>query len=261
MAYLFTSESVSEGHPDKVADQISDALVDHFLAFDPQSKVACETLVTTGQVVFAGEVKSNTYLDVQKIARDVINKIGYTKSEYMFDGNSCGVFSAIHEQSPDINQGVDKEKKEEQGAGDQGMMFGYATNETDNYMPLALDLSHRILKELALVRNENKGINYLRPDAKSQVTIEYSDDNIPQKINTIVISTQHDDFIKGDDKKKADAEMLEIIKNDLKSILMPRVVSKLPQKIQSLFNDDITYHINPTGTFVVGGPHGDTGVT
>jgi len=261
MAYLFTSESVSEGHPDKVADQISDALVDHFLAFDPQSKVACETLVTTGQVVLAGEVKSNTYLDVQKIARDVINKIGYTKSEYMFDGNSCGVFSAIHEQSPDINQGVEKEKKEEQGAGDQGMMFGYATNETDNYMPLALDLSHRILKELALVRNENKGINYLRPDAKSQVTIEYSDDNIPQKINTIVISTQHDDFIKGDDKKKVDAEMLEIIKNDLKSILMPRVVSKLPQKIQSLFNDDITYHINPTGTFVVGGPHGDTGVT
>ena len=261
MAYLFTSESVSEGHPDKVADQISDALVDHFLAFDPQSKVACETMVTTGQVVLAGEVKSNTYLDVQKIARDVINKIGYTKSEYMFDGNSCGVFSSIHEQSPDINQGVERENKEDQGAGDQGMMFGYATDETENYMPLALDLSHRILIELALIRKENNDITYLRPDAKSQVTIEYSDDNVPQKINTIVISTQHDDFVKGNDKKKADDEMLEIIKNDLKSILMPRVISKLPQKIQTLFNDDITYHINPTGTFVVGGPHGDTGVT
>jgi len=261
MAYLFTSESVSEGHPDKVADQISDALVDHFLAFDPESKVACETMVTTGQVVLAGEVKSNTYLDVQKIARDVINEIGYTKSEYMFDGNSCGVFSAIHEQSPDINQGVEKENKEEQGAGDQGMMFGYATDETDNYMPLALDLSHRILQELALIRKENQDINYLRPDAKSQVTIEYSDDNIPQKINTIVISTQHDDFIKNDDKKKADEEMLEIIKSDMKSILMPRVIAKLPSKIQDLFNDDITYHVNPTGTFVIGGPHGDTGVT
>jgi S-adenosylmethionine synthetase len=261
MAYLFTSESVSEGHPDKVADQISDALVDHFLAFDPESKVACETLVTTGQVVLAGEVKSKTYLDVQKIARDVINKIGYTKSEYMFDGNSCGVFSAIHEQSPDINQGVDRENKEDQGAGDQGMMFGYATNETDNYMPLALDLSHRILQELALLRKENKDINYLRPDAKSQVTIEYSDDNIPQKINTIVISTQHDDFIKGDDKKKADAAMLKVISNDMKSILMPRVIANLPENIQDLFNDDIIYHINPTGTFVIGGPHGDTGVT
>jgi S-adenosylmethionine synthetase len=261
MAYLFTSESVSEGHPDKVADQISDALVDHFLAFDPNSKVACETLVTTGQVVLAGEVKSNTYLDVQKIARDVINKIGYTRSEYMFDGNSCGVFSAIHEQSPDINQGVDRDNKEEQGAGDQGMMFGYATDETENYMPLALDLSHRILLELALLREEDKDIRYLRPDAKSQVTIEYSDENIPQKINTIVISTQHDDFIKGDDKKKADEEMLKIITNDMKSILMPRVIAKLPKDIQDLFNDDIIYHVNPTGTFVIGGPHGDTGVT
>jgi len=260
MAYLFTSESVSEGHPDKVADQISDALIDNFLAFDPQSKVACETLVTTGQVVLAGEVKSETYLDVQKIARDVINKIGYTKSEYMFDGNSCGVFSAIHEQSQDINQGVDKADKENQGAGDQGMMFGYATNETDNYMPLALDLSHLILKELAALRRENNEIKYLRPDAKSQVTIEYSDDNKPQRIDTIVISTQHDDFIKGD-KKQADTEMLAKIKNDLKSILIPRVIEKLPKKVQVLFNDDITYHINPTGTFVIGGPHGDTGLT
>ncbi|MGY8934037.1 MAG: methionine adenosyltransferase, partial [Flavobacteriales bacterium] len=254
MAYLFTSESVSEGHPDKVADQISDALVDHFLAFDPQSKVACETLVTTGQVVLAGEVKSNTYLDVQKIARDVINKIGYTKSEYMFDGNSCGVFSSIHEQSSDINQGVDRKEGEEQGAGDQGMMFGYATNETENYMPLALDLSHRILIELAEIRRENKEISYLRPDAKSQVTIEYSDDNKPQRIDTIVISTQHDDF---DEDKK----MLATIKSDLVSQLIPRVVSKLSPAIQGLFNDDITYHINPTGKFVIGGPHGDTGLT
>ena len=254
MAYLFTSESVSEGHPDKVADQISDALVDHFLAFDPQSKVACETLVTTGQVVLAGEVKSNTYLDVQKIARDVINKIGYTKSEYMFDGNSCGVFSSIHEQSSDINQGVDRKEGEEQGAGDQGMMFGYATNETENYMPLALDLSHRILIELAEIRRENKEIPYLRPDAKSQVTIEYSDDNKPQRIDTIVISTQHDDF---DEAEK----MLSTIKSDLVSLLIPRVVSKLSPEIQALFNDDITYHINPTGKFVIGGPHGDTGLT
>ncbi len=261
MAYLFTSESVSEGHPDKVADQISDSLVDHFLAFDPQSKVACETMVTTGQVVLAGEVKSDTYLDVQKIARDVINKIGYTKSEYMFDGNSCGVFSAIHEQSPDINQGVEREDKENQGAGDQGMMFGYASDETENYMPLALDLSHRILIELAEIRRENTDITYLRPDAKSQVTIEYSDDNKPQRIDTIVISTQHDDFIKGDDKEKADEEMLSKIKSDLISVLIPRMIAKLPTKIQSLFNDDIKYHINPTGTFVIGGPHGDTGLT
>ncbi|MCF6308727.1 MAG: methionine adenosyltransferase [Flavobacteriaceae bacterium] len=254
MAYLFTSESVSEGHPDKVADQISDALVDHFLAFDPQSKIACETLVTTGQVVLAGEVKSNTYLDVQKIARDVINKIGYTKSEYMFDGNSCGVFSSIHEQSSDINQGVDRAEGEEQGAGDQGMMFGYATNETANYMPLALDLSHRILIELAALRRELKDIDYLRPDAKSQVTIEYSDDNKPQRIDTIVISTQHDDF-------DEDEKMLAKIKSDLVSILIPRVVSQLSPEIQALFNDDIKYHINPTGKFVIGGPHGDTGLT
>ena len=260
MAYLFTSESVSEGHPDKVADQISDALIDNFLAFDKDSKVACETLVTTGQVVLAGEVRSTTYLDVQKIARDVINKIGYTKSEYMFDGNSCGVFSAIHEQSEDINQGVDRADKENQGAGDQGMMFGYATNETDNYMPLALDLSHLILKELAVLRRENSDITYLRPDAKSQVTIEYSDENVPQRIDTIVISTQHDDFVKGD-KKQADDEMLAKIKTDLVSILMPRVISQLPRKVQVLFNDQITYHINPTGTFVIGGPHGDTGLT
>jgi S-adenosylmethionine synthetase len=261
MAYLFTSESVSEGHPDKVSDQISDALVDHFLAFDPQSKVACETLVTTGQVVLAGEVKSNTYLDVQKIARDVINKIGYTKSEYMFDGNSCGVFSSIHEQSKDINQGVERAKKENQGAGDQGMMFGYATDETENFMPLALDLSHRILLELAEIRRENTDITYLRPDAKSQVTIEYNDDNKPNRIDTIVISTQHDDFIKGEDKERADKEMLSKIKSDLITILIPRMISKLPENLQTLFNDDITYHINPTGTFVIGGPHGDTGLT
>ncbi len=261
MAYLFTSESVSEGHPDKVADQISDALIDHFLAFDPDSKVACETLVTTGQVVLAGEVKSNTYLDVQKIARDTINKIGYTKSEYMFDGNSCGVFSAIHEQSEDINQGVEREDKENQGAGDQGMMFGYATNETDNYMPLALDLSHLILKELAVLRRENDAINYLRPDAKSQVTIEYSDDNIPQRIDTIVISTQHDDFVKGNNKKDADDTMLAKIKHDLTTILIPRIIALIPENVKPLFNNKITYHINPTGTFVIGGPHGDSGLT
>lgn len=255
MSYLFTSESVSEGHPDKVADQISDAIIDHFLAFDPQSKVACETLVTTGQVILAGEVKSKTYLDVQKIARDTINKIGYTKGEYMFDGNSCGVLSAIHEQSDDINRGVDKETPEAQGAGDQGMMFGYATNETENYMPLALELSHRLLKELAVLRREHKDITYLRPDSKSQVTIEYSDDNIPLRIDSIVLSTQHDDF--SEDEK----EMLDTIKKDIKTILIPRVLSKLPQKIQNLFNDDITYHINPTGKFVIGGPHGDTGLT
>ncbi len=254
MAYLFTSESVSEGHPDKVADQISDALIDNFLAFDKESKVACETLVTTGQVVLAGEVKSNTYLDVQKIARDTINKIGYTKSEYMFDGNSCGVLSAIHEQSEDINRGVDRANKEEQGAGDQGMMFGYATRETENLMPLALDLSHRILIELAALRRENKDITYLRPDSKSQVTIEYSDDNVPQRIDAIVVSTQHDEFDNDD-------AMLAKIRKDIVEILIPRVKSKLPGHIQHLFNDDITYHINPTGKFVIGGPHGDTGLT
>ena len=254
MAYLFTSESVSEGHPDKVADQISDALIDNFLAFDPNSKVACETLVTTGQVILAGEVKSHTYLDVQQIARDTINKIGYTKSEYMFDGDSCGVLSAIHEQSEDINRGVDRGNEEEQGAGDQGMMFGYATRETENYMPLALDLSHRILKELAEIRRENKEITYLRPDSKSQVTIEYSDDNIPQRIDSIVLSTQHDEF-------GSDDEMLERIRMDIKKILIPRVIAKLPKQTKALFNDDITYHINPTGKFVIGGPHGDTGLT
>ncbi len=253
MAYLFTSESVSEGHPDKVADQISDALIDNFLAFDPESKVACETLVTTGQVILAGEVKSNTYLDVQTIARDVIKKIGYTKSEYMFEANSCGVLSAIHEQSADINQGVDRASKEEQGAGDQGMMFGYATNETENYMPLALDLSHALLIELANLRRENSEITYLRPDAKSQVTLEYSDDNKPQRIDAIVISTQHDDFA-------PEAEMLAKIKSDLISILIPRIKAKYPQYAH-FFNDDITYHINPTGKFVIGGPHGDTGLT
>jgi len=254
MAYLFTSESVSEGHPDKVADQISDALIDNFLAFDKDSKVACETLVTTGQVVLAGEVKSKTYLDVQKIARETINKIGYTKSEYMFDGNSCGVFSAIHEQSDDINRGVDRATKEEQGAGDQGMMFGYATRETENFMPLALDLSHRILKELAALRRENSDITYLRPDAKSQVTIEYSDDNTPQRIDAIVVSTQHDDF-------GADDEMLAKIRKDIVEILIPRVIAQLPAELQELFNSDIKYHINPTGKFVIGGPHGDTGLT
>ena len=254
MPYLFTSESVSEGHPDKISDQISDALIDNFLAFDPRSKVACETLVTTGQVVLAGEVKSDTYLDVQKIARDVINRIGYTKSEYMFDGNSCGVFSAIHEQSPDINQGVDRTSPEEQGAGDQGMMFGYATKETENYMPLALDISHRLLKELAALRRENKEITYLRPDSKAQVTIEYSDDNVPQKIVAIVVSTQHDDF-------GPEQEMLEKIKEDMINILIPRVKAQLPAELQDLFTNGITYHINPTGKFVIGGPHGDTGLT
>ncbi|WNM20018.1 methionine adenosyltransferase [Flavobacterium capsici] len=253
MAYLFTSESVSEGHPDKVADQISDALIDNFLAFDADSKVACETLVTTGQVILAGEVKSTTYLDVQQIAREVIRKIGYTKSEYMFEADSCGVLSAIHEQSADINQGVDRASKEEQGAGDQGMMFGYATNETENYMPLALDLSHALLIELAAIRRENNEIKYLRPDAKSQVTLEYSDDNKPVRIDAIVISTQHDDFAD-------EPTMLAKIKSDLVSILIPRVKAKYPQYAH-LFNDDITYHINPTGKFVIGGPHGDTGLT
>lgn len=255
MAYLFTSESVSEGHPDKVSDQISDALIDNFLAFDPDSKVACETLVTTGQVVLAGEVKSNTYLDVQRIARDVIEKIGYTKAEYQFDSKSCGVLSAIHEQSDDINRGVDRENKEEQGAGDQGMMFGYATKETDNYMPLALDLSHKILIELAALRRENREITYLRPDAKSQVTIEYSDDNIPQRIEAIVVSTQHDDF------NEDDSVMLNKIREDIINILIPRVKASLPAHTQALFNNDIKYHINPTGKFVIGGPHGDTGLT
>lgn len=254
MSYLFTSESVSEGHPDKVADQISDALIDNFLAFDKDSKVACETLVTTGQVVLAGEVKSNTYLDVQKIAREVINKIGYTKGEYMFDGNSCGVLSAIHEQSPDINQGVERKKKEEQGAGDQGMMFGYATNETDTYMPLALEISHLLLKELAALRREGKKMKYLRPDSKSQVTIEYDDDNTPIKIDAIVVSTQHDDF-------DTETKMLKQIKEDVIKVLVPRVKKQLPKHVQKLFNDKIKYHVNPTGIFVIGGPHGDTGLT
>jgi len=253
MAYLFTSESVSEGHPDKVADQISDALIDNFMAFDPKSKVACETLVTTGQVILAGEVKSDTYLDVQNIAREVIRKIGYTKSEYMFEADSCGVLSAIHEQSSDINQGVERANPEDQGAGDQGMMFGYATNETQNYMPLALDLSHALLIELANLRRENNEIKYLRPDAKSQVTLEYSDDNKPVRIDAIVISTQHDDF---DEETK----MLAKIKSDLVSILIPRVKTKYPEYAH-LFNDKIQYHINPTGKFVIGGPHGDTGLT
>jgi S-adenosylmethionine synthetase len=254
MPYLFTSESVSEGHPDKVADQISDALIDHFLAYDPNSKVACETLVTTGQVVLAGEVKSEAYLDVQEITREVIRKIGYTRSEYMFEANSCGIFSAIHEQSPEINQGVERKKKEDQGAGDQGMMFGYATNETDNYMPLALSLAHLMLEELAAIRREGKAIKYLRPDAKSQVTIEYSDDNRPQRIDTIVVSTQHDDFA-------SDAVMAKKIKEDVIKLLIPRVKKRLPKHIQALFNDKITYHVNPTGKFVIGGPHGDTGLT
>ncbi len=261
MPYLFTSESVSEGHPDKVADQISDALIDHFLAFDPNSKVACETLVTTGQVILAGEINTKTYLDVQTIARDVIGKIGYTKAEYMFEAHSCGVLSALHEQSSDINQGVVRKTNEDfeskanaQGAGDQGMMFGYATNETENYMPLALDLSHKILQELAAIRRENTDITYLRPDAKSQVTIEYSDDNQPIRIDTIVVSTQHDDF-------DEDEVMLARIKKDIIEIAIPRVKAQLKPETQALFNDDITYHINPTGKFVIGGPHGDTGLT
>ncbi|WP_336514051.1 methionine adenosyltransferase [Pollutibacter soli] len=255
MPYLFTSESVSEGHPDKVADQISDALIDNFLAWDPNSKVACETLVTTGQVVLAGEVKSNTYLDVQKIAREVIAKIGYTKSEYMFEANSCGILSAIHEQSADINQGVERKKKEDQGAGDQGMMFGYATNETENYMPLALDLAHKILKELSNIRREkNSKMPYLRPDAKSQVTIEYDDNDKPLRIDAIVVSTQHDDFA-------ADNKMLAKINSDVREIVIPRVKAKCKKEVQALFNDKINYHINPTGKFVIGGPHGDTGLT
>jgi S-adenosylmethionine synthetase len=254
MPYLFTSESVSEGHPDKVADQISDALIDYFLAYDPNSKVACETLVTTGQVVLAGEVKSEAYLDVQDIAREVIRKIGYTKSEYMFEANSCGILSAIHEQSADINQGVERKKKEDQGAGDQGMMFGYATNETDNFMPLPLELAHSLLRELSIIRREGKVMTYLRPDAKSQVTIEYNDENRPVRVDTIVISTQHDDFAK-------DALMLKQIKEDVINIVVPRVKKRLPKRVQNLFGADINYHVNPTGKFVIGGPHGDTGLT
>jgi S-adenosylmethionine synthetase len=254
MPHLFTSESVSEGHPDKVADQISDALIDYFLAYDPNSKVACETLVTTGQVVLAGEVKSEAYLDVQDIAREVIRKIGYTKSEYMFEAHSCGILSAIHEQSPDINQGVERRRKEDQGAGDQGMMFGYATNETDNFMPLPLELAHLLLRELSSIRKEGRVMKYLRPDAKSQVTIEYSDDNKPQRIDTIVISTQHDDFAK-------DAKMLQQIKDDVINIVVPRIKKQLPKRVQKLFGKDIKYHVNPTGKFVIGGPHGDTGLT
>jgi len=254
MSYLFTSESVSEGHPDKIADQISDSLLDAFLAFDPNAKVACETLVTTGQVVLAGEVHTTTYIDVAKIAREKINAIGYTKGEYKFEGDSCGVISLIHEQSPDINRGVVRKKKEEQGAGDQGMMFGYATNETENYMPLALDLSHLLLRELAILRREKKEMPYLRPDAKSQVTVEYSDDNVPLRIDTIVLSTQHDEF-------DEDFTMLKKIESDVKNILIPRVKARLPKNIQTLFNSDIKYYVNPTGKFVIGGPHGDTGLT
>ncbi len=254
MAYLFTSESVSEGHPDKLADQISDALVDHYLAFDPSSKIACETMVTTGQVVLAGEVKTKSLIDVQQVARDVIERVGYTKSEYMFDANSCGILSAIHGQSPDINQGVERSNPEDQGAGDQGMMFGYATNETDNYMPLALDISHKILLELAKVRKEGKVMTYLRPDAKAQVTLEYSDSGKPQRIDTIVVSTQHDDFAE-------DNAMLERIKTDMINIVVPSVRQQMSPGIQSLFNDEITYHVNPTGKFVIGGPHGDAGLT
>ena len=267
MGYLFTSESVSEGHPDKVADQISDAILDELLAFDPESKVACETLVTTGQAVIAGEVKSSAYVDLQEIARRVINKIGYTKSEYMFDGNSCGIFSAIHEQSPDINRGVERNDPMEQGAGDQGMMFGYATNETANYMPVSLDLSHLILTELAEIRREGKEMTYLRPDSKSQVTIEYNDNNKPVRIDTIVVSTQHDDFIQPTAESKeaqleADAAQIAKIKDDVLNILMPRVKAKITsENVLALFNDDIKYHVNPTGKFVIGGPHGDTGLT
>ncbi len=254
MSYLFTSESVSEGHPDKVSDQISDALLDEFLAFDSNSKVAIETLVTTGQVVVAGEVKSKTYVDVQEVTRRVINKIGYTKGAYRFEGDSCGVLVAIHEQSPDINRGVEKADKNEQGAGDQGMMFGYACKDTDHYMPLALELSHELLKELAVIRREGKVMTYLRPDSKSQVTIQYSDDNNPEKVHTIVVSTQHDEF-------DADEPMLAKIREDVINILIPRVKAKLPERVQQLFGNDIIYHVNPTGKFVIGGPHGDTGLT
>ncbi len=255
MSYLFTSESVSEGHPDKVADQISDALLDNFLAFDPHSKVACETLVTTGQVILAGEVKTNTYIDVQKVARDVINAIGYTKSEYMFEGDSCGVLTAIHEQSQDINRGVERADPMQQGAGDQGMMFGYASRETDNYMPLPLELAHILLRELAAIRREKKEMLYLRPDSKSQVTIEYTDDDKPKRIHTIVVSTQHDEF------DKDDVRMLVKIKSDVATILIPRVKAKLPARVQELFDGKLILHVNPTGKFVIGGPHGDTGLT
>ncbi|MBM3400105.1 MAG: methionine adenosyltransferase [Bacteroidetes bacterium] len=266
MPYFFTSESVSEGHPDKIADQISDALIDNFLVYDADSKVACETLVTTGQVVLAGEVKSKAVLDVQQIVRETITKIGYTKSEYMFDASSCGIFSAIHEQSPDINQGVDRKSKQNQGAGDQGMMFGYACRETDEYMPLAIHIAHLLLEELANLRREGKKIKYLRPDAKSQVTIEYSDNHKPLRIDTIVLSSQHDDFVKpksnkADDIKKADDEMLKTIDADVRNILVPRVMKLLPKRVQKLFGKDIKYHVNPTGKFVIGGPHGDTGLT
>ena len=266
MSYLFTSESVSEGHPDKVADQISDAILDKILAFDPNSKVACETLVTTGQVVLAGEIKTDTYIDVQEVAREVINRIGYTKAEYRFDGDSCGVFSAIHEQSPDINRGVVREDPMNQGAGDQGMMFGYASRETDNYMPLSLELSHKLLLELAAIRREGKVMTYLRPDSKSQVTIEYSEEGVPTRIDTIVVSTQHDDFAKPENKSdeaqlKADEVMLAKIKEDVINILIPRVMATLPDRVKALFNSDIIYHVNPTGKFVIGGPHGDTGLT
>ncbi|MBO5720197.1 MAG: methionine adenosyltransferase [Bacteroidales bacterium] len=264
MGYLFTSESVSEGHPDKVADQISDALLDEFLAQDKNSKVACETLVTTGQVVISGEVKSNAYIDLMDVARRVINRIGYTKSEYNFDGDSCGVFSAIHEQSADINRGVERSNDIEQGAGDQGMMFGYASNETDNYMPLSLDLSHKLLIELAAIRREGKEMKYLRPDAKSQVTIEYDDNNTPLRIDTIVVSTQHDDFVKPGQtitQEQADTEMLAQIRKDVAEILIPRVIATLPERIKLLFKDDYKLFVNPTGKFVIGGPHGDTGLT
>ena len=266
MNYLFTSESVSEGHPDKVADQISDALLDEFLAYDPQSKVACETLVTTGQVVLAGEVKSRAYIDLHEVARRVINRIGYTRSEYKFDGDSCGVFSAIHEQSADINRGVERSESMNQGAGDQGMMFGYAGNETDNYMPLALDLSHLLLRELAMIRREKNEMPYLRPDAKSQVTVEYDEQHRPVRIHTIVISTQHDEFIAPtghtpEAQAKADKEMLDRIADDVRRILLPRVIAQLPKRVQALFDDRLLLHVNPTGKFVIGGPHGDTGLT
>ena len=266
MNYLFTSESVSEGHPDKVADQISDALLDEFLAYDPQSKVACETLVTTGQVVLAGEVKSRAYIDLHEVARRVINRIGYTRSEYKFDGDSCGVFSAIHEQSADINRGVERSESMNQGAGDQGMMFGYACNETDNYMPLALDLSHLLLRELAMIRREKNEMPYPRPDAKSQVTVEYDEQHRPVRIHTIVISTQHDEFIAPTDhtpeaQAKADKEMLDRIADDVRRILLPRVIAQLPKRVQALFDDRLLLHVNPTGKFVIGGPHGDTGLT
>ncbi|MDA3879273.1 MAG: methionine adenosyltransferase [Prolixibacteraceae bacterium] len=266
MGYLFTSESVSEGHPDKVADQISDALLDKIIAFDPSSKVACETMVTTGQVVLAGEIKTETYIDVQEVAREVINRIGYTKAEYRFDGDSCGVFSAIHEQSPDINRGVVRADPMEQGAGDQGMMFGYACTETDNYMPLALELSHKLLIELAALRRENDDITYLRPDSKSQVTIEYDDNGHPKRVHTIVVSTQHDDFILPENnsdeaQSKADEQMIQKIREDVINILLPRIKAKLPERICDLFDEDIIFHVNPTGKFVIGGPHGDTGLT